>query len=106
MPGIPLICETEADLPEDQDGPNSILNLTALKIKLLHPSTLDSSTRLQCCSSSLILTEIYLHFGVAEDAMRDFRKFLTVRKYLVKITRSSRFLGQVKGKILMQGQSS
>lgn len=83
MPGIPLVCETEANLPEEQDGPNSVLNLTALKVKLLLPSDLNSSTRLQCCSSSLKLTEICLHFGVAEDALRDLRKFLTVKKYLV-----------------------
>lgn len=83
MPGIPLICSTEADLPEEVDGPNPVLNLTALKIKLLLPSDLDSSMRLQCCPTSLILTEIRLHFGVAEDALRDLRKYLTVKKTLI-----------------------
>lgn len=45
MPGIPLVCETEADLPEEQDGPHPVLNLTALKVKLLLPSELDPSIR-------------------------------------------------------------
>lgn len=38
MPGIPLVCSTEADLPEEIDGPHPVLNLTALKVKLLLPS--------------------------------------------------------------------
>ncbi len=83
MPSIPPVCETEADLPEEQDGPHPILNLTALKVKLLLPSELDPSIRQQCCLSNLILTEMHLHFGVAEDSLSDLRKYLTVRKYLV-----------------------
>ena len=83
MPGIPLVCSTEADLPEEQDGPHSALNLTALKVALLLPSDLDPSTRLQCCPPKLIHTEIHLRFAVAEDSLRDLRKYLTVRKTLV-----------------------
>ncbi len=83
MPGIPLVHSTEADLPEETDGPHSVLNLTALKVKLLLPSDLDPSTRLQCCSSALVQTEIRLRFAVAEDALRDLRKYLTVKKRLI-----------------------
>lgn len=83
MPGLPLICSTESDLPEEQDGPHFVLNLTALKVKLLLPSNLDPTVREQCCPSSLTLTELCLRFGVAEDALRDLRKYLTVKKYLV-----------------------
>lgn len=83
MPGLPLIFFTESDLPEEQDSPHSVLNLTALKIKLLLPSDLDPTIREQCCLSSLPLTEIHLHFGITEDALRDLRKYLTVKKYLV-----------------------
>ncbi len=83
MPGIPLVHSTEADLPEEIDGPRSVLNLTALKVKLLLPSDLDLSTRLQCCSSALVQTEIRLRFAVAEDALRDLRKYLTVKSRLI-----------------------
>jgi hypothetical protein len=83
MPGIPLVCSTEADLPEEHDGPHAVLNLTALKVKLLLPSDLDPSIRLQCCSSALVQTEIRLRFAVAEDALRDLRKYLTVKKTLI-----------------------
>ncbi len=83
MPGIPLVCSTEADLPEETDGPHSVLNLTALKVKLLLPSDLDLPTRPQCCPSTLVQTEMRLCFAVAEDALRDLRKYLTVKKRLI-----------------------
>lgn len=83
MPGIPLVCSTKANLSEGIDGPNPVLNLTTLKVKPLLPSIFDSSTRLWCCPSSYILTEIYIYFGVAENTLRDLRKYLTVKKYLV-----------------------
>lgn len=74
MPGIPLVCSTEADLPEEHDGPSPVLNLTSFRVKLLLPSDLDPSTRLQCCPSKIVETEIRLRFAVAEDALRDLRK--------------------------------
>ncbi len=83
MPGIPLVCSTEADLPEEIDGPHPVLNLTALKMKLLLPSHLDLSIREQCCPLNLVKTEIRLRFAVAEDALRDLRRYLTVKKTLV-----------------------
>lgn len=60
MPGIPLVCSTEADLPEEHDSPNPVLNLTSFRVKLLLPSDLDLSTRLQCCPSKIVDTEICL----------------------------------------------
>ncbi len=83
MPGIPLVCSTEADLPEEHDGPSPVLNLTSFRVKLLLPSDLDLSTRLQCCPSKIVETEIRLRFAVAEDALRDLRKYLSIRKTLV-----------------------
>jgi hypothetical protein len=83
MPGIPLICSTEADLPEDIDGPSSVLNLTVLHVKLLLPSEIDPSDRLKCCPQTLVQTEIRLRFAMAEDALRDLRKYLAVKKTLV-----------------------
>lgn len=83
MPVIPLVCSTEADLPEEIDSPHPMLNLTALKVKLLLPSDLDHSIRLQFCPPSLVLTEIRLWFAVAEDALSDLRKYLTVKKSLI-----------------------
>lgn len=77
MPGIPLVRSTKANLSEEIDGPNPVLNLTALKVKPLLPSNLDSST------SSLILTEIHMYFSVAENTLRDLKKYLAVKEYLV-----------------------
>lgn len=79
----PLVYLTEADLPEEQEGPHPILNLTALKVKLHLPSHLDPSIRQQCCPSNIVQTEIRLSFAVAEDALRDLRKYLTAKKTLV-----------------------
>lgn len=83
MPGIPLVYLTEADHPEEQEGPHPILNLTALKVKLLLPSDLDPSIRQQYCPSNIVQTEIRLRFAVAEDTLRDLRKYLTAKKTLV-----------------------
>lgn len=83
MPGIPLAFSTESDIPEEVEGPHSVLNLTVLNVQLLLPSDLEASIRGQCCPSHLVETEIRLRFGVAEDSLRDLRKYLKVKKTLI-----------------------
>ncbi len=83
MPGVPLLCSTEADLPDEIEGPSPVLNLTSLKVKLLLPSDLDPSICSKCCPQSLLQTEIRLRFATAEDALQDIQKYLAVKKTLV-----------------------
>lgn len=95
MPGTPLIFSTEAELPEEEDDPHSVLNLTTLKVNLLLSSDLDPTIREQYCPSSCAHTEISLCFGVAEDALRDLRKYLTIRT-IFSTTKLSISLGLVR----------